>query len=89
MELPPATTPIKERVKTEEKKYSKIEEKTDELKYEKPVSHFTPSENNSFASSSSVIPESMKMQDDDEDLYLSPSDVVFEDYISDNDFEEF
>jgi hypothetical protein len=31
----------------------------------------------------------MKMQDDDEDLYLSPSDVVFEDYISDNDFEEF
>ena len=89
MELPPATTPIKERVKTEEKKFSRVEEKTDELKNEKPVSHFTPSENNSFASSSSVIPESMKMQDDDEDLYLSPSDVVFEDYISDNDFEEF
>jgi hypothetical protein len=29
------------------------------------------------------------MENDDEDLYISPSDVVAEEYISDNDFEEF
>jgi hypothetical protein len=31
----------------------------------------------------------MRMQDDDEDLYITPSDVVAAEYISDNDFEEF
>jgi methyl-accepting chemotaxis protein len=39
--------------------------------------------------SASVIPESMRMQDDDEDLYISPSDVLVDEYFSDNDFEEF
>ena len=52
--------------------------------------HFSNTESvTSFSAKSSVIPESMKMQDDDEDLYISPSDVVVEEYISDNDFEEF
>lgn len=52
--------------------------------------HFSNTEPKaSFSAKSSVIPESMKMQDDDEDLYISPSDVVVEEYISDNDFEEF
>ena len=52
-----------------------------------PTSHFT--------SKASVIPESMLMEDDEEDLYadaanfVPPSDVFTSDYISDNDFEEF
>lgn len=54
------------------------------------TTHFSNTESTaSFSAKSSVIPESMKMQDDDEDLYISPSDVVVEEYISDNDFEEF
>ena len=54
------------------------------------TTHFSNTESAaSFSAKSSVIPESMKMQDDDEDLYISPSDVVVEEYISDNDFEEF
>ena len=48
-----------------------------------------------FTGKTSVIPESMLMEDDEEDLYadaanfVPPSDVFTSDYISDNDFEEF
>lgn len=51
--------------------------------FTEPASTFTPKP------SASVIPESMRMQDDDEDLYISPSDVLVDEYFSDNDFEEF
>lgn len=55
-----------------------------------PVSNVYESEEKPiFKSTESVIPESMRMQDDDEDLYITPSDVVAAEYISDNDFEEF
>ena len=51
--------------------------------FAEPKSTFTPKP------TASVIPESMRMQDDDEDLYISPSDVLVDEYFSDNDFEEF
>lgn len=83
MELPPVVKPVEKKVEK-----TIVEEKSFEEKTAENVI-FESTENSSFTQKTSVIPESMRMENDDEDLYISPSDVVAEEYISDNDFEEF
>lgn len=86
LEFLPKSTSV---VKTVEKE-TPITPKVSQQKDEKPVSFTEDVEKQpSFSLNTSSIPDSMRMQDDDEDLYFSPSDILAEDYISDNDFEEF